>query len=27
MWPVLRGKMSKELGRDLKDLAGVIERR
>ena len=27
MWPVLRGKMAKELGRDLKDLASVLERR
>ena len=27
MWPVLRGKMAKELGRDLKDLAAVLERR
>ena len=26
MWPVLRGKMAKELGRDLKDLAAVLER-
>ena len=27
MWPILRGKMAKELGRDLKDLTAVLERR
>ena len=27
MWPLLRGKMAKELGRDLKDLAAILERR
>ena len=27
MWPLLRGRMSKELGKDLKELARICERR